>query len=126
MIDPILIDHIVLAVSEIDQTCNFYEKVLGLKASVNNSGKISLKFGSQKINLQPADNLPQIASNTKVGSGNFCLLTKTPMEKVVNHLNECSVAIIDGPSLKDGALGKLLSVYFYDPDGNLVEIANQL
>ena len=125
MIEPLAIDHIVLAVSDVEKSCKFYEQ-LGLHVSINDSGKVSLKFGEQKINLQPANNLPQIASNTKIGSGNFCLLTKTPIEIIVSHLNNCNIEIVDGPSIKEGAMGKLRSVYFYDIDGNLVEIANQL
>ena len=126
MIDVVSIDHIVLAVSDVDKVSKFYEQILGIKATKSEAGKVSLNFGSQKINLQPANNLPQIASNTKIGSGNFCLLTQTPMEEVVSHLNRCNVNIIEGPAIKDGAAGDLLSVYFRDVDGNLVEIANQL
>ena len=125
MIEPLAIDHIVLAVSDVEKSCKFYEQ-LGLHVSISDSGKVSLKFGEQKINLQPANNLPQIASNTKIGSGNFCLLTKTPIEIIVSHLNNCNIEIVDGPSIKEGAMGKLRSVYFYDIDGNLVELANQL
>ena len=125
MIEPLSIDHIVLAVSDVEKSAKFYEQ-LGLIRSVSGSGKVSVIFGNQKINLQPANNMPQIASNTKVGSGNFCLLTKTPIEKVVAHLKDCKIEIIDGPGIKEGAKGKLLSVYFYDIDGNLVELANQL
>jgi hypothetical protein len=45
---------------------------------------------------------------------------------VVEHLAECNVSIIEGPSIKGGAISPLISVYFYDIDGNLVEISNQL
>ena len=34
------------------------------------------------------------------------------------------VEIIEGPCAKTGATGPLLSVYFRDPDGNLVEVSN--
>jgi catechol 2,3-dioxygenase-like lactoylglutathione lyase family enzyme len=33
--------------------------------------------------------------------------------------------ILEGPTPKTGATGPLTSIYFHDPDGNLIEIANQ-
>jgi catechol 2,3-dioxygenase-like lactoylglutathione lyase family enzyme len=42
----------------------------------------------------------------------------------VAHLKACGVKIERGPSQQIGALGSMTSVYCYDPDGNLVEIAS--
>jgi catechol 2,3-dioxygenase-like lactoylglutathione lyase family enzyme len=67
-----------------------------------------------------------IARQTTRGSANFCLITDTPIEEVVEHLRACEVEIINGPAQKQGAIGPLLSVYFYDIDGNLVEVSNPL
>jgi len=89
-------------------------------------GKWSLHFGAHKISLQDAQAAPTIARDTVPGSGNFCLLTDTPIEEVVAHLEREGVAIVDGPGERAGATGTLLSVYFKDPDGNLVEISNYL
>jgi catechol 2,3-dioxygenase-like lactoylglutathione lyase family enzyme len=36
------------------------------------------------------------------------------------------VAIIEGPAARAGGCGSILSVYFRDPDGNLVEVSNPL
>ena len=60
------------------------------------------------------------------GSGDFCLITETPIAQVQAHLWACGVAIEQGPVPRTGATGKLLSVYFRDPDGNLVEVSNRL
>jgi catechol 2,3-dioxygenase-like lactoylglutathione lyase family enzyme len=43
---------------------------------------------------------------------------------VIAHLDSCGVAIIEGPVAKTGATGPLRSVYFRDPDLNLVEVSN--
>jgi catechol 2,3-dioxygenase-like lactoylglutathione lyase family enzyme len=37
-------------------------------------------------------------------------------------LNRCGVAIIEGPVPRTGARGPMMSVYFCDPDGNLIEV----
>lgn len=119
------LDHIVLCVRDVDATLRFYRRVLGLEAREERPGKWSLHFGTQKISLQDAQTVPDIAKNTLAGSGNFCLLTATPMHEVVAHLEREQVAIIVGPVERIGAIGPLSSVYFRDPDGNLVEVSNR-
>ena len=54
----------------------------------------------------------------------LCFITDVPMEDVVKHLEDCGVQIIEGPVEKTGAQGPILSVYFGDPDGNLLEVSN--
>jgi catechol 2,3-dioxygenase-like lactoylglutathione lyase family enzyme len=120
------IDHIVLVVADPLKTCAFYQKVLGLLPVERPHGNWALRFGHNKINLQILGNVPKIASQTTRGSANFCLITDTPIEKVFKHLVACDVEIIDGPVQKEGAIGPLMSLYFYDIDGNLVEVSNQL
>lgn len=58
------------------------------------------------------------------GSADFCLISKTPIDDVIAHLTAQNVEIELGPVPKTGAMGDLVSVYFRDPDGNLVEISN--
>ena len=48
------------------------------------------------------------------------------MDEVIAHLAVEDVSIITGPGERSGATGTLLSVYVYDPDENLIEIANLL
>ena len=48
------------------------------------------------------------------------------MADVVAHLEACGVEIETAPSDRSGALGPIHSVYFRDPDGNLVEVSNYL
>ena len=45
------IDHIVLTVKDVDETVKFYESVMGMVKESFVEGGMSLKFGSQKINL---------------------------------------------------------------------------
>ena len=120
------LDHIVLAVQSVERTRAFYERVLGMESREEQPGKWSLHFGANKISLQDARAAPEIARDTLPGSGNFCLLTETPIGAVMKHLQDQGVAITNGPVKRAGATGPIMSVYFKDPDGNLVEVSNRL
>lgn len=119
-------DHIVLCVTDIGRTISFYEEVLGMEPREERPGKWSLHFGLNKISLQDALLVPDIARETVPGSGNFCVLTDEPVENVANALRGLGIDILAGPDEREGATGRLLSVYFRDPDGNLVEVSNLL
>jgi catechol 2,3-dioxygenase-like lactoylglutathione lyase family enzyme len=121
------IDHFVLVVLSIDATVEFYTRVLGVNAREIAPGRWALFFGDQKINLQQLHlNVdPQTRHPTR-GAGDFCLLTDTPIAQVVAELEAQGVRIINGPVRRSGATGPILSVYFYDPDENLVEVSNAI
>ncbi len=118
------IDHFVLTVRSVDETCRFYERVLGLKRLAAAGRPTALVFGRQKINLHEVGRTfePKAAAPTP-GAGDFCLITERPIEDVQAHLAACGVTIEVGPVERDGAEGKMTSVYFRDPDGNLIEIS---
>lgn len=119
------IDHMVLTVADIDATCEFYGRVLGMEKIVFAGGRVALGFGSQKINLHPAGNeYDPRAKNPVPGSADFCLITETPLDAVIAHLEANGIGITEGPVPKTGATGALNSVYFRDPDDNLVEVSN--
>jgi catechol 2,3-dioxygenase-like lactoylglutathione lyase family enzyme len=120
------LDHFVLTVANIDATIVFYTEVLGMDAITFN-GRRAVTFGVQKINLhQRGHEFNPKAMHPTPGSGDFCLITTTPLEEVITYLNSMRVHIEDGPVDREGALGKMRSVYVRDPDRNLVEIANYL
>ena len=120
------LDHFVLTVADIERSCDFYERVLGMRRSLFGEGRTALHFGNQKINLHPADNLPDPnVRHATPGSADLCFVTTTPMDAVVRHLEDEGVAIITGPAERAGARADLVSVYFHDPDENLVEVANE-
>ncbi|NQY97094.1 MAG: VOC family protein [Henriciella sp.] len=119
-------DHIVLCVADVDRTLEFYESVLGMTRREERPGKWSLHFGAHKISIQDAKTAPDIARNTVPGSGNFCVLTDTPIAEIAAHLEAHDIEVIAGPGERIGATGPILSVYFHDPDRNLVEVSNRL
>ena len=116
-----------LTVRDIDTTCAFYERILGMERFTFGSERWALKFGRQKINLHAADNPidPNVRHATP-GSADLCFVAETPIDDVVAHLKREGVPIITGPDERSGAVGSLMSVYIYDPDENLIEIANML
>ena len=119
------IDHFVLTCADVEATIAFYARVLGMEAETFAGGRRALKFGAQKINLhQKGAEFTPRARVATAGSGDFCLLSDVPLPEVIAHLQAEGVAIIEGPVPKTGATGPLTSVYFRDPDGNLVEVSN--
>jgi len=119
------LDHFVLTVADIDATCEFYRRVLGMEVVTFGAGRTALKFGSQKINLHPVENAISLkASRPMPGSADVCFVSATPLDEVIAHLGACGVEIIAGPGVRAGALGPIMSVYFRDPDMNLVEVSN--
>jgi len=121
------LDHLVLTVSDIDATTAFYSKVLGMEAITSSAGRKALSFGEQKINLhQQGKEFEPKAQQPTPGSADLCFLTSVPLTDVVCHLAACEVAVIEGPVQRSGATGPILSVYFRDPDMNLIEVSNRV
>lgn len=125
MIDRI--DHFVLTVASLDATCDFYECVLGSERVDAEGRPSALRFGDQKINVHQANRTfePKAARPTP-GAGDFCLITRRPLDELIAHLHERDVPIELGPIERNGALGAMTSVYFRDPDDNLVEVSRYL
>ena len=118
------LDHLVLTVADIGNTCVFYEAVLGMKP-VEQDGRHALHFGSQKLNLHQKDHtFEPKAQHPTPGSADLCFLTDLPIPSVLLHFARCDVPVVEGPVERSGATGTLLSVYIRDLDDNLIEIAN--
>ncbi len=119
------LDHLVLTVADIERTCEFYTRVLGMEVVHFGGGRTALRFGQQKINLHPAGNIPGlVADRPTPGSVDLCFITPVPLAEVTAHLEACGVRIVAGPGPRAGAIGTIQSVYIRDPDRNLVEISN--
>jgi catechol 2,3-dioxygenase-like lactoylglutathione lyase family enzyme len=126
------IDHIVINVSDVARSAQWYQKVLGMEIRVFDPGggktpRTSLMFGNQKINVRPrhADKVEWFtADHETAGSDDLCFLTASTPDEVVAHLGVCGVSIEEGPVTKQGARGALRSVYCRDPDGSLIEISS--
>jgi catechol 2,3-dioxygenase-like lactoylglutathione lyase family enzyme len=118
-------DHLVLTVNDIEATCSFYKRVLGMEVVVFDGGRKALSLGAQKINLhQKGKAYEPKASKPTPGSGDLCFITSVPILEVIAHLSSCGIKIIEGPVRRTGATGPIISVYFRDPDQNLIEVSN--
>ena len=120
------LDHLVLTVRDVGHTCRFYEGVLGMRRVEFEQGRVALHFGSQKINLHEASRpFDPLVRHATPGSADVCFLTRTPIDEVAEQLRASGIEVLTGPVERTGARGPIRSVYFHDPDENLIEVANQ-
>lgn len=118
------LDHLVLTVADIPRTLDFYQLVLGMRHETFGNGRHALAFGQQKFNLhQAGKEFEPKAAQPMPGAIDLCLITRWPLERVLEHLAEQGVEVEEGPVMRTGALGPIESVYFRDPDGNLIEVS---
>lgn len=119
------LDHLVLTVASIQATVDFYCRVLGMTRHTFHGGRTALRFGNQQINLHEAGHeFEPRARLPTPGSADLCFLSRASSNEIVTHLTLQNVIIELGPVAREGAVGPFSSVYFRDPDGNLVEIAS--
>jgi catechol 2,3-dioxygenase-like lactoylglutathione lyase family enzyme len=123
------LDHLVLTVEDLEATCRVYVDGLGmaLMRFGENDSRLALRFGRQKLNLhQRGREFEPKAMRPTPGSADLCFLTAQPVETLKAELEAKGFAVIEGPVARSGAIGPLRSIYLRDPDGNLIELANQV
>lgn len=118
------LDHLVLIVRDIEATIEFYTRALGMRAVTFGAGRRALAFGRQKINLHPAEApFGRHALRPTPGSADLCFIASEGIAEVVAHLARAGVPLEEGPVVRSGALGPITSVYFRDPEQNLIEVS---
>ena len=125
------IDHVVLNVRDVEASADWYARVLGMTRHdfqpPYGVARTSMKFGAMMLNLRPAD-MDKVAwftgAEAVAGSDDICFLTDLSLDTVAAHLAACGVEVEVGPVARRGARGAMTSLYFRDPDGNLVEVAS--
>ncbi|MBO9402513.1 VOC family protein [Shimia sp. R9_3] len=125
MIEIERLDHLVLTVASIEATVAFYTRVLGFRVAIFGEGRVALTFGQQKINLHQAGReFEPKAGQPMPGSADLCFIATTPLAEVIVHLEKQGVTIEEGPVVRTSAKGPITSLYFRDPDQNLIEVSN--
>src|SRR5919108_5266160 len=120
------LDHIVLNVTDIDCSLQFYTNVLGLEGErVQDFKDGRVGFPSVRINehtiidLFPTKETGAKPKANEKRSGNlnhFCLVVGTEdFSGLVEYLRQNKVEIREGPISRWGARGRAMSVYFLDP-----------
>lgn len=128
------IDHVVVMASDIDRSFQFYKDVLGGHSTFEKAfrqGSISvlpIRIGKAVINLQRLNDPAYIvATRLEAGTVDLCFRWSGTIQEATNWLKAKEVEIIEGPVPRpaaNGVWGK--SVYFRDPDGNLLELLTTL
>lgn len=129
---PLTLDHLAIRVRDIEQTVAFYERVLGaevLNLEAYRAGRhphAALRWGKQRINLHPDHAGPRppgyiAATNPTAGGADLCFVWPGPIAQAAAHLAAQGVEVEVGPGARPGAQGTGISLYFRDPDGNLLE-----
>lgn len=127
-------DHLAITAADPEATMAFYRDVLGAEVLYEDKwreGKMpifTLQVGANRINVHDPirdQKLPAnlIAGKPVPGSEDFCFRWEGPIEDAVELLNKHDIPIIEGPVFRlasDNSKGQ--SVYFNDPDGNLLEL----
>ncbi|KAM4818079.1 glyoxalase domain-containing protein 5 [Thomomys bottae] len=121
------LDHVVMTVKSIEDTIAFYSTVLGMQVTTFKEHRKALCFGDQKFNLHElGKEFEPKAAHPVPGSLDICLITDMPLEELIAHLKACDVPIEEGPVPRTGAKGPIMSIYFRDPDRNLIEVSNYI
>ncbi|MEJ2231521.1 MAG: VOC family protein [Nitrospirales bacterium] len=125
------LDHIVLNIEDDQTIIDFYTKILMLPAErLEDYRAGNAPFPSVRINHDTViDLFPKKLWEQHVPTGkgfrnlnHFCLsLTKKDWEELRGRLCDNEIEIREGPVQRWGARGAGTSIYFSDPEGNMME-----
>jgi catechol 2,3-dioxygenase-like lactoylglutathione lyase family enzyme len=118
----VVLDHVVIAVSDWERSNAFYRDVVGAEVVARGPGYV-YRFGAQQLNVHGpgVEPFPVAAQPVRPGSSDLCFVWDGPIDAAVQHLGRQGVEIEEGPVPRAGARGDGTSVYFRDPDGSLLE-----
>ena len=124
------IDHWVIVASDVGRTLEFYERLgfpIAWERRLGRPDMPTIRIGEgQKINVHASDWPARSgylgARHLAVGGADFCLEWAGTVQEVLDLLARGGVTPEVGPSTRTCARGPSTSVYFRDPDDNLVEL----
>jgi len=123
--DGVRLDHLILAVNDLRASVDFYTHVLGFTREDDRPPFAMLRV--------TPDFVMQLAPwGTKGGQHLAFALARDEFDRVFQRVREAGIEYGDafdavgnmrGPGRADGALGATYSLYFFDPNRHLLEIA---
>ena len=123
------IDHVAITVADLEATCAFYDALFGARqvAEIVENDRVALRqilIGGALLSVHQSGNgRDLVARRPTVGSVDICFRWDGGIDSAVSLLQSCAIAIIEGPVPRRTADGlPSRSVYFRDPDGNLIEL----
>jgi len=123
------IDHWVIVVGDVGRTLDFYQRLgftIAWEPRPNRPDMPTIRIGdAQKINVH-AREWPERpgylgARRPSAGGADFCLEWRGRVDEILALLKRNGVTPEAGPDTRSCARGPATSVYFRDPDDNLVE-----
>ena len=119
----VVLDHLVIAVSDWERSNTFYRDVLGADVVELARGRWAYRLGRQQLNVHGPGSHPRPLAREPVrpGGSDLCFAWEGSIEGAVAHLDHLGVEVEEGPVARTGARGDGVSVYFRDPDGTLLE-----
>jgi len=123
------IDHWVIVAANLERTLAFYERLGFAVVWEERPGRAAMPTirinEGQKINVHgpewPTREGYLGAGRPAAGAADFCLEWDGSVEEILALLERCGVKVEAGPGTRSCARGPSTSVYFRDPDDNLVE-----
>lgn len=124
------LDHVALTCADPEATLTFYKRVLGAESHYEDlwrAGQIPvviLQLGCSRLSIHAADAPAEPHARVPApGSEDMCFRFDGPIAQAQALLAEHDVEIVLGPEPRPAADGEMgQSLYFRDPDGNLVEL----
>jgi catechol 2,3-dioxygenase-like lactoylglutathione lyase family enzyme len=123
------IDHVAITASDLEATCRFYDRLFSVETRVTHAPRgrplvRQIALGGALLSIHQAGNgIELVAKNPTVGSADICFRWDGGIDSAVRLLREQGIDIIEGPVPRHTADGlPSQSVYFRDPDANLIEL----
>jgi len=122
-------DHVAITVEDLEAACAFYGRLFGARTvhEYASNGRVLVRqiaIGGAVLSIHQAGNgLALVARRPTIGAVDVCLSWDGSIEEAAAFLTGHQIQVIEGPAPRRTAQGlPSQSVYFRDPDGNLLEL----
>ena len=118
------IDHVVIRVTDREQTLHFYTQILGMSVEriIEDMNMYQVRCGRSLIDICVLPQGKKLAEKEERGLDHFCLNIRGDLDAIVSYLKEHSVPVVFGPVELYGATGYGTSIYILDPDSHTIEL----